>query len=423
MNRIKQTLKVNGSTGVVFVLALFMAAHFLLPTGAAGGQAPQKVLEIGSIYDLHGPVGHLGVNVIKAVQLAVDEINEAGGIKIGPDAYLVKNIIRSDGYDPKISLAKGVELILGRNIKFIMSFGCGPALKICEVSEPEKVIHLGICSGDSLLKGKKYTFRLYAIDLQKAIPQFHYLKAKHPDFKTIFVTNENDASGWHHAAAAKAAAEYYGYKCLGMEYFEHKAGEAEVAPLAEKIISLNPDVLHINTLGGGITLAKILWKKGYRGQLITNTGGDISAMKKMAPLSEGLLTPAVNWNSELLPPKIKAFASNYKKRFGSEALQWGPAAYADIYLIAEACKKAGTITDTERIRKVLETETFDSPYGKVKMGGKAVWGVGHHCFMPELAGQYRKGEVSVVHSVDAKTVLKDFTAIAAKIKVIPGHKK
>lgn len=108
------------------IVASFFAATLVL-LGACGDPAPIK---IGFIGGLTGRSADLGESSRNAVQLAVQQVNEAGGI----DGRQIELLVRDDTNDPAVAgeavrdlHAAGVEAIIGPNISAIAS-GMVPVL-------------------------------------------------------------------------------------------------------------------------------------------------------------------------------------------------------------------------------------------------------------------------------------------------------
>lgn len=378
-------------------------------TGAQGTSSDELV--IGSTMFITGDFRELGINIIAAAQMAVDEINQAGGVKVGRRTYRIKHLITDDGYQPERAVANAISLIYGEKIKFLLTTGAGTGEAACRITDPEKAIHFSIASSDTFLKGREYTFRLYSVDIENTIGIFRYLKDKYPEKRSIYITSSDDESGHHHAGSVRKAADYHGYNVLAHYHWATNSMEKEFSPMADDIVAKNPHIVHTSSPPNGALLPRLAWEKGWRGLAITNTAGALDFLGNLGPAGEGALNPGMDFKSELLPEGIRGFAARYRARFKADPMQWSTYIHSTVYAIAEACKKAGTVEDTDRIRKVFETETLDTPWGKVKWGGKEVWGVNHHAFLPKPVGEFRNGKIGIAAVYSVEEVMEDFLKI------------
>ena len=107
------------------ILSAALAAVIALASaGGARAAAVQGVTDtevvIGTHQDLSGPIASWGVPVKNGMQLAVDEINAAGGIH----GRKLKLIVEDSGYDPKKAVL-ATQKLLSRDGIFIMAGSMG----------------------------------------------------------------------------------------------------------------------------------------------------------------------------------------------------------------------------------------------------------------------------------------------------------
>jgi branched-chain amino acid transport system substrate-binding protein len=146
--------------------------EFLLKTGgilAAGafGAVPLRgwaadPVNIGALYPTTGGMAQIGVGCVAAAKLAVDMVNDAGGIKSLGGAKL--NLIISDVQsDTTVTRTETDRLITGNKLSAIHGcFASALTLIASEVAERAKVPLLTGSSSDQLNKGRTYTFTPFA---------------------------------------------------------------------------------------------------------------------------------------------------------------------------------------------------------------------------------------------------------------------
>ncbi|MEK7879376.1 MAG: ABC transporter substrate-binding protein, partial [candidate division NC10 bacterium] len=67
-----------------------MLAVALLLGAAGPAPAAEKLLEIGVLGPLSGGAASYGVELLRGAEMRADEINKAGGLKVGADVYKIK---------------------------------------------------------------------------------------------------------------------------------------------------------------------------------------------------------------------------------------------------------------------------------------------------------------------------------------------
>lgn len=92
--------------GAFRILSLFCCL-LVLTTGLVNGCGPKRPIKVGFVGCLTGRLSDLGLAGRNAVMLAVDEVNQTGGIHGRP----VELLIRDDKHDPNVALQVDAELI------------------------------------------------------------------------------------------------------------------------------------------------------------------------------------------------------------------------------------------------------------------------------------------------------------------------
>src|SRR3984957_5159874 len=178
--------------------------QFLLKTGgilAAGafGAVPLRgwaadAVNIGALYPTTGSMAQIGVGCVAAAKLAVEMVNDAGGIKSLGGAKL--NLIVSDVQsDTTVTRTETDRLITGNKLSAIHGcFASALTLIASEVCEPAKVPIIPGSSTDQLNKGRHYTFTPFSRASQFALAQLQMSKLV-SDKPKVAVVFENTAFG------------------------------------------------------------------------------------------------------------------------------------------------------------------------------------------------------------------------------------
>lgn len=140
------------------VLTLLMALTLMMLTSLAFAAEPIKLGMTGA---LTGPGSDLGLDALHGMEMAVKDINDAGGI----DGRPLEIISRDDQYDPSKAVTFAKELVFKEKVvAFFPSTATTPNLASEQVTLPAKVPHLiaGTTSDIVCPVGKcdPYAFRL-----------------------------------------------------------------------------------------------------------------------------------------------------------------------------------------------------------------------------------------------------------------------
>ncbi|MBI4620501.1 MAG: ABC transporter substrate-binding protein [Desulfobacterales bacterium] len=105
---------------VTVFLGFFMTMVFALSSPVFAGE---KVLPLGLHAPMSGPAASWGLNLMRGAELRAEEINNAGGVKVGADIYKIKII----GYDNNYTASGGTtaanKLVYEDKVKYIVSIG------------------------------------------------------------------------------------------------------------------------------------------------------------------------------------------------------------------------------------------------------------------------------------------------------------
>jgi branched-chain amino acid transport system substrate-binding protein len=85
--------------------------------------------------------------------------------------------------------------------------------------------------------------------------------------------------------------------------------------------------------------------------------------------AEGVLYQGVSGPGVAVTPKSVPFADNFKKKFGNFPSYAGYTAYDEVYYIADAVKRAGSL-DADKLVAALEQTDWEGTIGRVQFYGK-----------------------------------------------------
>ena len=80
----------------------------------------EKTLKIGGCLPLTGPASVAGLAFKQGWDMAVEKINNEGGLKIGADTYKIDLIIEDDKASPEASTTAATKLCYQDNVKFVL---------------------------------------------------------------------------------------------------------------------------------------------------------------------------------------------------------------------------------------------------------------------------------------------------------------
>jgi len=205
--------------GVLVALGLALAA-----VGTGPAPAAEKTLTIGLLGPLSGGAASYGVELQRGAEMRTDEINKAGGLKIGGDVYKIKLV----AYDHKAQAAEAAtatnKLVFQDKVKYIIGNAVGATCNAAQtITEPNNVMFAFVCWGTANLAPEKpYSFRSILSQWELAEPFYRWIKENHPKIKRVAAISPNDTSGKDTNTAVVKALKGLGYEVTADEYYERR---------------------------------------------------------------------------------------------------------------------------------------------------------------------------------------------------------
>jgi len=381
------------------------AAGSAVAAGALGpyvlrGWAADTV-NIGGLYPSTGSMAQIGQACVVAAKLAVEMVNNAGGIKSLGGAKL--NLIISDVQsDTTVTRTETDRLISGNKLSAIHGcYASALTLIASEVCERAKVPIITGSSTDQLNKGRAYTFTPFARASQfaKAQLQMAKLVGDKPKVAVIF---ENTAFGTATSNGLKELAPGEGVEIVMFE--PYSAGFTDAGPLINKVKSSGANALFsVSYLNDLILIVRTVKQVGLNIAINGGSGGFVipDFYKNVGKAADGLLGVA-HWNHDVNDAAQKVNA-DYKKRTGEFIFEYAGGLVAQTYMLVDALERAGS-ADPQKVRDALAKLDVSSGYAAMAPGGKVKFGPdGKNVYGHPVGVQWQNGDlVSVFPNEDAR---------------------
>ncbi|MBQ8101927.1 MAG: ABC transporter substrate-binding protein [Afipia sp.] len=367
-----------------------------------GAQA--ETLKIGVVAGLTGPGAPWGLAVDGGARIAADQINKAGGLKVGGKTYNVDVISYDDHYKAADAVTATNRLIDQDDVKFILGpIGSASVLGMKPITEKNKVILLSNSYSTEVLDAKtRYMFRVLPTTAEYNAQMIGWLKKNRPELKRIAILSPNDATGWSTQKSQKAVYEAEGYDVAEAKFFERSQNDFRT--ILTGILAKNVDMIELDTVPpatAGLVIRQAR-EMGFKGQFTKFGGNNVAETVKSAGAenAEGTLVYfAADPTSEAYTKLAKSYAAIHNNSMDDFTLFF----YDATNLLFQAISKAGSVTDTDAVLAKIEAEkSYDGIQGKIVWGGKAAYGVDHQIATPAYLGVIEGGKGKVITKFDAR---------------------
>lgn len=328
--------------------------------------AAQDRVTIGVLTALTGPLAAPGRFQMNGFNLAVEELNEAGGIQVGNRRLRVE--LRT--YDTRGNPAEGatamqrlttvdrVPVVLGELSSGVVA-AIGPI-----AADNEVPFVMTVPTGPNLTKqNNRYLFRVNAHNDQLTVALAEVARARSWQ-PLAFIAWNNDAgrggvAGMRSALPQGWPIAYTGFFNVGeVDFSAHVTNMRNAGARAVMLL--------MDEEPGSLAISQIR-AAGLSAQLIGTLA--MGSDRFLARLDAARLNGMVQYNA--FPPnapiaRIQNFSRRYRAKFNEEAHGFAAQSYDGLMVAAAAITAAGTATDARRVRDALARTDYQGVIGQIR---------------------------------------------------------
>jgi len=346
---------------IVQLVQAVAAAGMVMALGSAHAQS---TLKIGEINSYKAQAAFLDPYK-KGMELAVEEINAAGGV----DGRKIELITRDDNANPGDAVRLAEELVSREKIDVLVgAFLSNIGLALTDFAKQKKFFYL---AGEPLTDkitwqgGNHYTFRLRpGTYMQAAMLVPDAVKLKKKRWAIVYPNYEYGQSAVAAFKNLMKAAQ------PDVEFVAEQApplGKLDAGSVAQALADAKPDAI-FNVLFGA-DLAKFVREGNTRGlfqgrdvvSVLTGEPEYLDPLKDETP--NGWIVTGYPWYG-IQTPEHTAFFVAYHKKYNDYPRLGSVVGYSAIKSVAAGVKKAKS-SETEKLVKAFEGLQVDTPFGKI----------------------------------------------------------
>jgi branched-chain amino acid transport system substrate-binding protein len=349
------------SVSSVLIAALMMAA--------AVQASAADTIKIGVFGPLTGDAAAMGSSEKDAINLAVQEKNDAGGIR----GEKIEPVFADDGGKPEEAV-NAVKRLISRDdvlltIGSISSPASLAASQVSRQSETAQIV-VGGTAQRITTQGNKWVFRSPVPDTKLVADLVDFIHEKFPTLTKFAFLYVNDDFGRGGFEAFKAAGAKYRFEIVAEERytrgdidFTSQLGRIKASPAAAMV--------EWSRYAEGALVAKQFAQTGLN---LVRFGSDGIATPKFIELG-GAATDGIYFTSHFSVataadiPTAKTFIAKYQKAYGRTPDSYAAEAYDSIMMAMMAIEAAGK-SDRAAIRDSLAKVNFESTRGAFKFDEK-----------------------------------------------------
>ena len=376
--------------GIVFVVTLCLGLSYSFA---------QDTIKVGIVLPLTGDQAKFGEIEKQSFDLALGEINAAGGVK----GKKLELIIEDDTGRPEVGRSV-VEKLITKDKVVMLGGGYSSSVTyavagVCQQNQMPFLVNTG--SADNIsTSGWDWIFRLnppvseYASSVESLLTAV--IKPT-----SVAILHENSLFGTSGAKEFEKTCEAMQIKVLLKEGYE--SGGIDYKPVLMKVKQLNPDIVYMVSY---IMDASLLMKQAKELKLTPKmfiggaAGFTLPEFQQNAGVASEKVISATLWHEVLPYPGAMDYYKKFVAKFGKPTEYHGAEAYAAAYVIADVLKRAKSFSPAD-IKQALSDTNLMTVFGPVKFVS-----YGKHKNqnkLPTYVVQWLDGKLELVWPADLST--------------------
>lgn len=326
----------------------------------ACGESEPPAIRVGLLTVEEEPMGPVsGLPGRDGARLAVEEINDAGGVMLDGVAHRIALIERVHAGRPDAAATAARALVNLDSVDVIV----GPqisshAIAAATIAENSLVPMITpMASNPAVTAGRSMVFRLAFLDEFQGSILARFAFDSLGVRRVVALYDEANPYCRDIWRLFSSTFEARGGRILGAETF-HTDAVADYRPQLRRLLALRPDAIVLPNYAVYDSIqVRQARELGFRGRFLGSDSWDPVAMTRV-PAAEGAIVVA-NWDARVSGPTAKAFIAKYVARYGHPPRTTAAATYDAIRLVADAATRAGARGGPALAAALGRTEAFD----------------------------------------------------------------
>ena len=314
-------------------------------------------IKIGGLLETSGFIASLGQPGLDGAQLAVDQVNAAGGIN-GRKVTLVNVNSESDN----TKTVSGAKRLLEQDnvVAIVGPMSSGSVFAVADTIERAKIPMIANGASRGIVQppeNRRFMFLAPLTDVVVQGAMFKDMQAK--GIKRIAILNSDVAFGTSGRDSLEKAAGQYGITIVAKETFGN--ADTDMTPQLTKIRATDAEATVLWATGPGLAIStKNHRALGLKTPLyLAHSANDFNFVRLAGDAANGVLLPSSKiYVTDSLPASdpqkavVERFVRDYEKKYGKPPATFAGNGYDAAMMIMDAIRKAGT--DPAKLRDAIE---------------------------------------------------------------------
>jgi branched-chain amino acid transport system substrate-binding protein len=375
------------------LVVAIVATAVTLPAAPGNGASPGTI-PLGAVIPLSGRYGGGGAQIRAGYEIAVADINRAGGVSVSGQKMQLALTVLDDESDATKTVSQFETLASEGSLVFLGGFGSDLHAAAAAVAEKNKIPYCGVAFALHKVheQGFKYLFSPFPKSPQLAADTYQALNASIPAGQRpthVAIFEERTDWGREMGDNWTARSKEYGYQVVLRA--QYSPGAQDMSDIILRAKSANADaVFALPNPPDGITMMRQMKQLDFSPKIAIIVRAADAVTWSQALGKDGddvLLMPG--WHHSVTFPGVQALNAAYQARFNRPAdVVVGPA-YACVQIVANAIQRAGQLNSTA-VRDAMASTNMMTVAGPVRFRPD---GTG---IVPTIIVQWQNGQQQMV---------------------------
>ncbi len=348
--------------GAAMVLTTAGCGGGLLSSGASGAATPSGPVKLGMVVPISGSSAPTGAYMKNGAQLAVDEINKAGGVLKGRKLELM---VEDEACDAQQAVASANKVVSAGVVVSVGGYCSGATLPTLPIFQKANIpmIIPAANSQDLVKQGLANVFLINGTGKQQSTTALAFMKKS--GFTTVALVDDNTSYSKDITTETQAQIVADGSVKVLLNT-SVTAGESDYSAVVRAIMAKNPALVYWTGYyqEGGLIINQ-LKKAGFTGKVMVADGSVDPSLPKIAGAgAEGVFATMTQ-----TPDTIKGaerWIANYKAAFNADPGPYSTQSYDAVRLAAKAIEDAGSTKGADIIKALEAIDGFSMFSGPLK---------------------------------------------------------
>lgn len=362
-------------------------------------------IKVGVVLPFSGPVGSDGQRTFSGIELAVNEVNDAGGVSINGEKRLIEIVKEDSTCNPRMSVSAVEKLMTRDEVSVVIGDFCSTStLADAEVAMRNEVPQVTpISIAPSITKqGNPWIFR--NCDNSDMMARAFVKDAVNTlGIKRWAFLARNDDYGRGGVESLSSLVEKEGGKVVAVEY--HPQGATDYYTILTKIRASKPDGLALiaNTAEHSVAtnqMAELGMLKNIRLLDPTSAYFNPDFLRLTGDNADGMVGPT-RYVHTIDSPENEKFVKAYKKANDQYPDKFAQSGYETVLFVAKALEKAGS-AEPAKVRDALTQTRLQSVQGR-----EVYFNSVNQVVLDEFIIQVKDGSYEILGRVKGEQVVAD----------------